>query len=112
MFVVSDKEQNLLSYGLSNEARSLYLVFIRPHARNGKALLDLMALRDQMSVSDSRSPDGYSYRPDDNMLQELLFELLGQGLIDRRIGAEGLFHDGETVFLPAAERSRRIYLSR
>ena len=72
MFVVSDKEQNLLSYGLSNEAR----------------------------------------RPDDDMLQELLFELLGQGLIDRRIGAEGLFHDGETVFLPAAERSRKICLYR
>lgn len=48
----------------------------------------------------------------DNTLQELLFGLLGQGLIERRKGVEGLFEDGETVFLPAAERSRKICLYR
>ena len=102
--ILTEDELRLLSApGLSHEARSLYLLFIRPMALNGKAMLDLRALRDQMSVQDSRSPGGYSYRPDDDMLQELLFELLGQRLISRREGTDGLFEDGETVFLPAAD---------
>ena len=108
MFVISDRELALLSsLGLSNDARVLYLVFMRPHARNGKAMLDLMDLQEQMSVRDSRSLGS-----DDDMLQEMLFGLLAQGLITRCQGREGLFEDGETVFLPAADRSRRIFLSR
>lgn len=80
--ILTEDELRLLSApGLSHEARSLYLLFIRPFALNGKAMLDLRALQDQMSVQDSRSPGGYSYRPDDGTLQELLFELTGHGLV-------------------------------
>lgn len=64
-------------------------------------MLDLDAIR-------ALWPD---YQTDDT-LQDLLYGLLGQGLIERRKGVEGLFEDGETVFLPAADRSRRIFLSR
>lgn len=78
--ILTEDELRLLSApGLSHEARSLYLLFIRPMALNGKAMLDLRALRDQMSVQDSRSPGGYSYRPDDDMLQELLLSSWGRG---------------------------------
>lgn len=104
--ILTEDELRLLSApGLSHEARSLYLLFIRPFALNGKAMLDLRALQDQMSVQDSRSPGGYSYRPDDGTLQELLFELTGHGLVTRAHDKDGLFEDGETVFLPAADCS-------
>ena len=49
--ILTEDELRLLSApGLSHEARSLYLLFIRPFALNGKAMLDLRALQDQMSV--------------------------------------------------------------
>ena len=109
MFVISDKELELLSEGgLSNEDRAVYLLSLRPVARNGKAVLDRNALAYQMAIRDHRGPGSIS----DDELQEILFGLLGQGLLERRKGAEGLFEDGETVFLPAADRSRRIFLSR
>jgi hypothetical protein len=101
MFVISDKELERLSVpALSNGARAVYLLGLRPRARSGKAMLDQDTMR-------ALWPD---YQTDDT-LQDYLFELLGQGLIERRKGAEGLFEDGETVFLPAADRSRRIFLS-
>ena len=104
--ILTEDELRLLSApGLSHEARSLYLLFIRPFALNGKAMLDLRDLQAHMSVSDSRSPGGYSYRPDDGTLQELLFELTGHGLVTRAHDKDGLFEDGETVFLPAADCS-------
>ena len=104
--ILTEDELRLLSApGLSHEARSLYLLFIRPFALNGKAMLDLRDLQAHMSVSDSRSPGGYSYRPDEDTLQELLFELTGHGLVARGDGADGLFEDGETIFLPAADCS-------
>ena len=109
MFVISDRELELLSgCGLSNEARAVYLLSLRPVAKNGKTVLDRDALAEQMAVRDHRGPGSIS----DDELQEILFGLLGQGLLERRKGAEGLFEDGETVFLPAADRSRRIFLSR
>ena len=99
MFVISDKELERLSApALSNEARAVYLLSIRPGARCGKAVLNLAAI------------EGFMFCNDDT-LQDYLFELIGQGLIERRKGVEGLFEDGETVFLPAADRSRRIFLS-
>ena len=102
MFVISDKELEMLSGpGLTDGERAIYLLGLRPGARSGKARLDLDAIR-------ALWPD---YQTDDT-LQDLLFGLLGQGLIERRKGAEGLFEDGETVFLPAAERSRKIWLCR
>ena len=104
--ILTEDELRLLGApGLSHEARSLYLLFIRPFALNGKAMLDLRDLQAHMSVSDSRSPGGYSYRPDDGTLQELLFELTGHGLVTRAHDKDGLFEDGETVFLPAADCS-------
>lgn len=102
MFVISDKEIELLSgRGLSDGERAVYLLGLRPRARSGKVMLDLDAIR-------ALWPD---YQTDDT-LQDLLYGLLGQGLIERRKGVEGLFEDGETVFLPAAERSRKICLYR
>lgn len=102
MFVISDKELERLSApALSNEARAVYLLGLRPRARCGKAVLNLDAIR-------ALWPD---YQTDDT-LQDLLFGLLGQGLLERRKGAEGLFEDGEALFLPAAERSRKISLYR
>lgn len=109
MFVISDRELELLSGGgLSNEDRAVYLLSLRPVARNGKAVLDRDVIAEQMAVRDHRGPGSIS----DDELQDILFGLLGQGLIERRKGAEGLFQDGETVFLPAAERSRKIWLCR
>ena len=101
MFVISDKELDLLSGpGLSDGERAVYLLGLRPRAQSGKARLDLDVIR-------ALWPD---YQTDDT-LQDLLFGLLGQGLIERKRSADGLFEDGETIFLPAADRSRRIFLS-
>ena len=109
MFVISDKELELLSEGgLSNEDRAVYLLSLRPVARNGKAVLDRNALAYQMAIRDHRGPGSIS----DDELQDILFSLVGKGLIERRKGVEGLFEDGETVFPPAAERSRKICLYR
>lgn len=100
--MISDRELELLSWpGLPDGERAVYLLGLRPRARSGKVMLDLDAIR-------ALWPD---YQTDDT-LQDLLYGLLGQGLIERRKGVEGLFEDGETVFLPAADRSRRIFLSR
>ena len=99
MFVISDKELERLSApALSNEARAVYLLSLRPGARCGKAVLNLAAIEGLMFCND-------------DTLQDYLFELIGQGLIERKRGAEGLFQTGEPVFLPAADRSRRIFLS-
>lgn len=109
MFVISDRELALLSsLGLSNDARVLYLLSIRPVARNGRAVIDRDSFAEQIAVRDHRGPGSIS----EEELQDMLFGLLGQGLITRHQGREGLFEDGETVFLPAADRSRRIFLSR
>ncbi len=114
MFVISDKELELLSeYGLSYEARTLYLLFIRPSGRNGKAVLkDLEELGDKMRVPDRWSRINKSRSLVGDELQDVLFELLNRGLIERKNGTAGRFQDGETVFLPAAERSRKIWLCR
>lgn len=109
MFVISDRELELLSsFGLSNDARALYLLSIRPVARNCRAVIDWEAFAEQIAVRERRAPGSIS----DEELQDMLFGLLGQGLITRHQGREGLFENGETVFLPAADRSRRIFLSR
>lgn len=110
MFVISDKEQELLLHpGLSNEARVLYLLSLRPLARNGKVVIDTEELRAQMAVRDHRG--GLDY-PGEDEIAELLSELLAYDLIERKRGAGEFFEDGETVFLPAAERSRKIWLCR
>ena len=83
MFVISDRELELLSGGgLSNEDRAVYLLSLRPVARNGKAVLDRDVIAEQMAVRDHRGPGSIS----DDELQDILFGLLGQGLIERRRG--------------------------
>ena len=68
MFVISDRELELLSGGgLSNEDRAVYLLSLRPVARNGKAVLDRDVIAEQMAVRDHRGPGSIS----DDELQDM-----------------------------------------